>query len=443
MASRLSVLLVFALLGAAPPSQSQPSQLIAAARARLDANDFAGAVTYSGRALALAPRDPAVLLLAGNLVRDRYGMAAALPWYDRVLEVRPSAIPALIDKAATLGDMGQSVAMLGLTRQILALDPKQPIALYLQAVLAARAGKWEVARGLLYRTGGRIDNSPAVMILRGAASIETGANETAIAALNPLVAMQPGNRYARRLLALALWRSDDDQGALDMLAPIADDGDAWVLTVMARAAETVGDRTRAASLLDRAANASVQHARWQGGGAGDDLMAAGQWQAAAAAYTQSANARFTEPTAFRLIDALNRSGQDDKAGVVLATLVVQHPASLPALRLAASDALGRREWGRAATALGAIRNRVGDTDALMLGNLGWARFNLGQRAEAVALARRAYAISPASDLAAANYGWFLSDTGKKAAGIALLQKAVATNPGYAPYRAKLAEAQRR
>ncbi|MDB5713183.1 MAG: hypothetical protein JWO15_580 [Sphingomonadales bacterium] len=429
------------LLGAAPAPETA-TQLVNDARGRLEANDFAGAIDLSARAIALAPANPDVLLLAANLVRDRYGLTAALPWYDRVLQIKPDDIPTLIDKAATLGDAGQAIACLAVTRQILALDPGQPMALYLQSVLAARAGKWEVARALLYRTDGALDDLAAVNLLRGAIALQTGATETAIATLSPLVETQPGNRHARRLLGLALWRSNDDQGALDTLQPIADDGDTWVLTVMARAAEAIGDRAWSVNLLDRAANPPAHGPAWQGGGQGDVMLAAGQWPAAVSFYAHGANVRFTQATAFRLIYALGRAGQGDAAGAVLTTLITQNPASLPALRLAASDALSRREWARAATAMEAVRNRTGNRDVLLLGKLGWASYNLGRRAEALKYARRAYSISPASALAAADYGWLLAKTGDKPAGIPLLQKAVATVPGYAPFRAKLVEAQK-
>lgn len=441
MVSRLKILAPLLLLGAATPPETA-QRLVASARGRLAANDFSGALVLSQRAVALAPRDPAVLLLAGNLVRDRYGPMAALPWYDRVLQIDPENVFALSDKAATLGDSGQSIAMLAVTRRILALTPGQPIALYQQAVLAARAGQWGSSRALLDRTGGAFARVPAVMLLRGAIALQTGATETAIAALNSLVEIQPGNRHARRLLGLALWRSEDDQGALDTLQPIAEDGDSWVLTVMARAAENLGDRVRAANLLDRAANAPAQPVAWQGGGPGDAMMASGQWPAAVVAYTEKANVRFTVPTALRLIDALNRVGQVESAGAVMTTLVLQNPASLPVLRLAASDALGRHEWARAATALAVVRNRVGDHDAFMLGNLGWAYFNLGYSDKAIQYSRKAYELAPANALAAANHGWFVHRGGNRQAGLALLQKAVAIAPDAAPFRRKLAEAQR-
>jgi len=413
------------MLGAAP-APTAPA-LIEQSRTLLAKGDFAGAVAVSDRAVALYPRDADALLLAGNLVRDRYGLSAALPWYDRVRATAPRKVNALIDQAATLGDAAHTIAMLDVTRDITDIDPKNAMVPFLQAVLAARAGKWDVARAAYYRTRGQLDTVPAVQLLRGAIGVQTGANESAVAALQPLVDAQPRNRHARRLLALALWRSGDAQATIDVLKPISDDGDAWAQLLMARACETVGDRLGAAILLDRAATQSARRPS-----ATLDVASA----------TQAANVRFTVPAAFRLIDALNRSG-DTKAGeAVLATLITQYPASLPALRLAASDALARREWGRAATALELVRVRSGDGDAQLLADLGWAWFNLGRRTEARDLGGRAYALAPGNAAFAASYGWFRTQTGDRAGGIALLQKAVTIAPIYAPFRAKLAEAMR-
>ncbi len=397
--------------------------MVAQSRETLARGDFVGAYRIAEAAAAKYPASADAVLLAGNFVRDRYGLTASLPWYDRVVALDPGNISARLDKAAALGDSGQTEAMLALTREVLARDPKNPAAFILQATLAARAGKWELARGLYEHARGRMDTVPAVMLLRGAIGIETGGLEGAIAALAPLVAAQPGNRPARRLLALALWRAKDAQGAIDTLKPISNDGDAWAQLLMARACEAVGDRLCAAILIDRVA-----------AGAG-----ATPGSGTVAALTGAANVRFSQPNAFRLIDALNRSGGVKAAETVTATLIEQFPANLPALRLAANDALARREWGRAATALELVRLRGGEGDAQTFADLAWAKAGLGAKTEARDFSARAYALAPFRASIAASAGWFAAQGGDKPGGIALLEKAVAMAPGYAPFATKLAE----
>ena len=449
MAFRLSlrrlVWLLPALLAAAPVSVPGDSakRWVETARSRLAAGDLAGADDAANHAVAVDPRDPAAALLASNLVRDRYGLVAALPWYDQALDLDPRNIGAMVDQAATLGDAGQTVAMLAVTRDILAQSPEQPMALYFQASLAARAGKWELSRDLLERTRGRVEGLPAVQLLRGAIDLQTGANERAIATLRQQLADQSGNRAARRLLGLALWRSGDNQGAIDILKPISDDGDAWVAMLTARACEGVGDRLCAAIMLDRAANPLARQVLWTGVEPGDALMAAGKWSEAAKAYTQASNLRFTVPLGMRLIDALRRSGDTKAADVVTDTLVSQNPVNPIVLRFAASDALVRRDWPRAAGLLDRVRERSGSGDGLLLSNLGWAWWGMGRRADARDVAAQAYALAPGNAAIAASYGWFLAQNGDKPKGIALLQKAVAIAPDAAPYRASLAAAQRR
>lgn len=423
---RASALLCLLAIGAAPPPET-PQSLVAQSRATLARGDFVGAYRIAEAAAAKYPASADAVLLAANFVRDRYGLTASLPWYDRVIALDPANLSARLGKAAALGDSGQTVSMLAVTREVLARDPKNPVAFVLLATMAARAGKWELARGLYEHARGRMDNVPAVMLLRGAIGIETGGIEGAIAALSGLVTAQPGNRPARRLLALALWRAKDAQATIDTLKPISDDGDVWAQLLMARACEAVGDRQCAAILLDRVAAGG-------GGSAGGPGVAA---------LTGAANIRFTQPVAFRLIDALNRSGDVKAAETVTATLIEQFPASLPALRLAANDALARREWGRAATALELVRLRGGDGDAQTLADLAWAKAGLGAAGEARDLSARAFALAPSKASIAASAGWFAARAGDRAGGTALLEKAVAMAPGYAPFATKLAEVRAR
>src|SRR3546814_15879499 len=86
---------------------------------------------------------------------------------------------ALIEDAATLGDLGRMRAMLAVTRRAIAADPADPRAYYLQAVLAARAGRFDRARVLLQKTGGTLNGMPAVLLLGGMLDYHARAYEQA------------------------------------------------------------------------------------------------------------------------------------------------------------------------------------------------------------------------------------------------------------------------
>ena len=118
-------------------------------RFRLMLGDQAGAIAAADKALALAPGDPDALTLRGMLIRDQYGLVAALPWFERALDDHPNAFAALTEYAATLADAGRASRALSVSRRILALDPGNPRAWFLQAVIAARAGQIDCAARLL------------------------------------------------------------------------------------------------------------------------------------------------------------------------------------------------------------------------------------------------------------------------------------------------------
>ena len=225
------------------------------ARFRRANGDLAGALEAADRAVAARPRNAEALILRGELTRGQYGLAAALPWFDRALEVDPGNVAALLERAATYGDMGRMSDMLADARKVHRLTGGHPRAYYLQAVLAARARNFELARALWNRTSGAFDDTPAGMLLLGAIDFETGNEEQAARRLARLVREQPGNRRARRLLAAAQWRMDDPAAVVATLRPIADrpDADAYALSLIGRALARPGDADGAALYLARAA----------------------------------------------------------------------------------------------------------------------------------------------------------------------------------------------
>ncbi len=416
------------------------------------AGDVGGATDAAARAIALKPGEPAALTLQGEIMRSRYGLVAALPWFEKALARDAYYHPALIEYAATLGELGRNADMLAATRRAQAARPGSPQALYLQAVLAARAGRLELARGLLQKTGGAIDTLPGAILLSGSLDYAEGKYEQAAAMWRGLVGAQPMNVTARRLMGAALLWSGDPRGALDMLRPIGlrADADSYSLGLIARAFESVGDTRLAAQYRDRAdrgpagpattfatdddvgaleadaagasddpnyvlgvirglvetgdtegavARARTLAAASPGAPAaylalGDSLVAAGRYPEAATAYARAADLAFDEPTMLRLVDALGRAGRAKDAAATLALYLSQNPQSLTGQRL-----LGH--WQRAAgdpdtaiETLEGVRRRIGNRNASVLADLARAYADDGEGAIAVRYARAAYALAP-------------------------------------------------
>ncbi len=463
-------------------------------RFRIDTGDLAGAIDAGKRALQLDPRNIDALVLSGELVRGQYGLIAALPWFERALTVDPNNLPALVALAATQGDVGQNGAMLATTRRILSLDAKNPWAFYFQATMAARAGKTDLARGLMQRTGDRLGGEAGPQLLNAALDLEAGAYERAIATLKPLVAAQPPNIRLRRMLGAALWGAGDAQGTVETLGPLIEraDADSYVLTLAGRAYEALDDRARAARYLDLAArpvaaepppypggtpapgqsardaknvvpviagllgsgNAAAalveaQRVARENPGApaahvlvGDCLTALGRHRDAIAAYQRAANIAFAESTAMRLVRAHSRAGDGAGALRVLDLYLGQNPRSIPARVAAADYFMQTKQWDRAIATLEFVRARTGNRDAIVLGQLAKAHLEVGQLDRASAYAKAAHAISPNNPEIAKTYGWALHRRGgRRDAAIAMLAKAVRLAPADREAKVRLNTAQ--
>jgi tetratricopeptide (TPR) repeat protein len=460
--------------------------------------DALGALQAADRAVALAPNNLAAVILKGELTRTQLGLVAALPWFDRALGIDPQNVAAMLEKAATLGEMGRTRDMLAITREVIALDGRNPVAFYLQAVLAARARNFPLARTLMRHTGGSMDNVPAVMLLQASIDYQNGNNEQAIGRLVRLVAMQSDNLKARRILAAAQFRAADYSGTIGTLRPIADgpQADSYVLTLIGRALERQGDRDAAAAYLDRAAlplpperpatnlavivdlrrtlagdpgdrdaRAALARALLAGGDVagglaeattvlnaspadpvgllvmGDALAAQGQYRGAADAYRRAASVSFTEPVALRMIDALRQAGDGPGAYQTLAIFLAQNPQNVAARLIAADLAMASGQWPRAVEILEGLRRRLGNRDAAILNNLAWAYHRTGRPARALPLAAAAYAMVPANPAVANTYGWLLLATkADPRRGLALLEQSAAQAPANPGVRWHLAQA---
>jgi tetratricopeptide (TPR) repeat protein len=194
---------------------------VSIAAMRFTGGEQALSVAAADRAVALDPRNPRALALRGMLIREQYGLSAALPWFEDALKIQPDD-PALLDAyASTLGDMGEYRAMLIVARKLAEVDPRNPRPRLMEAVLAARAGQTELARSILQRTGSAFRDMPAAMLLTGVLEYQAGNYEVSVNALERLVMVQPDNAVARHLLARALAAKGDWRRLVDLF-----DGDA-------------------------------------------------------------------------------------------------------------------------------------------------------------------------------------------------------------------------
>lgn len=225
------------------------------ARLRYRGGEQVQAVEASLYAVELDPDNPQALQYRAQLVRDSQGMLASLEWFEQALAIDPENTDLLYDYAATLGELGRAHDMLRVVREIATIAPGNRRIYYLQAVLAARAEKYELARSLLLRTSKQVQEMPAAMLLSGVIDIENGNYASAAQTLERLAAMQPDNRRVRELLARALYLGGNDEELVylfeeDARHPV---GSLYLKTLVGRAFEAMDQREKAAYFLDMVA----------------------------------------------------------------------------------------------------------------------------------------------------------------------------------------------
>ncbi|GGB51325.1 tetratricopeptide repeat protein [Blastomonas aquatica] len=469
------------------------------ARFRIAAGDQAGGVDAAAHAVKLDSANVRALQLRGELVRSQFGLAASLPWFERALSIDPNDVSVLGEYAATLGDMGRMRDMLAAARQIVALQPDSPRGYFLQAVLAARSGNYGLARNLIQKTGGVLERVPAAMQVEGVVEFQLGNYRQAIDRFEKLAAAQPHNRRAAELLARALYAEGEHEILLARFRPIADQGgtSAYLLTLVARSLEAIGEGAQASDYLTRAADpdtapmvrlaeadepwmladaarAAPRDARAvipyvrilvaRGDFAlaaqfaeplaeanpgvpdaqmllGDVRFASGDAAGALPSYRRAADVRLSEPVVRRLSLALRETGRADEADTLLLRFVGYSPANTGGLRLLANAYIDRGNWPGAILTLGALHARLGNNQPLLLADLALARLRSGDEAAAVHDARLAYRVQPGNTLATHMRGLTLTGQSDQAmVAVEMLEKAQTKSPRNPWLRYHLAQA---
>ncbi|OBX18302.1 hypothetical protein A9995_12530 [Erythrobacter sp. QSSC1-22B] len=216
------------------------------------------AIEAAARALAIDPDNPVALRFRAQLVRDSHGPRQALQWYETALEAAPGDAGLLTDYAATLGDAGEAAESLAALRRASELSPGDPQIIYLNAVVAARGGNFDLARSLLLRAPASELENPAGSLLGGILDLELGYYASAAQTFDRLVQNQPDNRRLVHLLARSLMLSG---GERELVARMSERASApraslYLKTLVGRALEALDRREEAAVLLDAAARPS-------------------------------------------------------------------------------------------------------------------------------------------------------------------------------------------
>ena len=214
------------------------------------------ALALADQVLAAKPTNSKALLMKGDLVRRSQGLAPSLTYFNRALEVDPNNIEALLERAATLGDLKREPQARADLKRINDLVPDHPLALYLEAVLEARARQYEKARNLMTRTKGALDSYAPALMLQGMLAYQANDIGQATTYFGKVVGGAPQSVLARKLYAAAQLRGNDVRGAIDTLKPVIDLGaaDGRTYAIYGAAFARQGDMAKAQEYLQKAVN---------------------------------------------------------------------------------------------------------------------------------------------------------------------------------------------
>lgn len=468
------------------------------ARFRNSNADLGGAIQAIDQALTINRNNISALFIKANLVRDREGLVPSLIWYERVIAANPKHLGAQLEYAATLGDIGRYEDMLATTRAVLRIDKSNPRAYLLQATMAARGGNYNLAKTLLFKIGNKLDAVPAYLLVSAAVEYELGNYNIASELADRLLSIQPDNFTARRLLAVSTYAAQEAEQSWEVINPILNrpDTDSWSIMLGGLAMQDQSKWKEAIPILDRATNfrrgaaiafgetdsaailaadaaanplnarivipyirsqvnlgrtaAALNAAqRLQNANmgvpeahmlVGDIELAANRVPQAVKDYERSTALRFGEAAALRLANAYDQKGDVAAAEQTLENFIQRNPGNMPAQRALASIYVQRKDWPKAVASLEMVRERLGNSDALLLTELGWAKMGMGRPREAVTYFRHAYEIQPMNPNITHGLGWSVHRAGLNH-NIAkdLLEKAAIMQPDNKLYQERLAQ----
>ncbi|HQS97983.1 MAG TPA: tetratricopeptide repeat protein [Novosphingobium sp.] len=315
-------------------------------RLRFIGGEHAQAIEAAERAIKLDPKDPRALELRGLLIREQFGLQSALPWFETGLQIAPNDVGLLSEYAATLGELGQYRAMLIVCRKLAKVDRGNERALYLQAVLAARAGQTTLARKILMQTGKALRNLPAAIMLNGILEYRSGNANLAVEHFDRLVRMQPDNMQARMMLVRTLRSRGLNAQAVQAAGIWANLQSAppYLLQLTGEAYLAQGNKREAATLFARADDDGQRPSEFLSAGQPLGVLAIN--------YGDGPN---LAGNAVPYIRGLIEAGEDRQAIAVADRLKLANPGAAEAwllagdARLIANDAMGALDqYGRAA-----------------------------------------------------------------------------------------------
>ncbi len=240
-----------------------PDALIGLAKHSLMERDVDAAMRFAEQAVSKNPQDTNAWLFKGDLLRAQGKIEPALSAYEQVLKLQPDNTPANINKAyleIATGKFDAAKASIDVARKA---TPNSLIVFYTQALLDFRQGKPEAALESLQQVLRVAPEHMPSILLSGAVQYSLGSMPQAELHLKKYLGENPGNLYARKLLASTLMKKRQTQDALNILSPALVDAqqDAQVFALAGELQMQAGNFTKATEYFAKASALAPQSAQ--------------------------------------------------------------------------------------------------------------------------------------------------------------------------------------
>lgn len=242
-----------------------PEVWLAEVPIRIRSNNLDLAMTAVQRALRIEPRQANALYLRGSVQHVGGDLQAAYASYGEALAINPSHIDALITRAALALDLDQVDQAQRDIAQLRKIQPREPRADYLSALIAERQGDSAGSLAAMRRVTELLAPVPVeslryqsqLLLLGGLSHHAVGEPEKAKPYLEAVIRQQPRNPAAK-LLARILFDQGQVENGIQLLENYlrAVPQDMQALSLLAAGHSALGRQAKATQLMTRALSAN-------------------------------------------------------------------------------------------------------------------------------------------------------------------------------------------
>ena len=299
------------------------------ARVAMAEPDVEGASRFAEQAISANPKDPAVWLFKGSLLRSQGKLPEAIAAYGQAITLKPDHVQALLERAQLEIGLRQFDKAKADIDTATKLSSNAMLVFYSQALLDFTQAKFPAAQESVLKVLRVAPEHLPTVLLAGAIELNLGALQQAEKHLRKYLDKFPDNVYARKLLAETLLKGKQPANAVAALAPLltADSKDMSLLALAGESAMQNGDFAKASQYFERASalaptiaglHSSLGLARLA---QGDQAKGISELERAIALDPKS------EAFSVALVKAELALKHDDKALAAVKAIIAAHPKS--------------------------------------------------------------------------------------------------------------------